>query len=91
MADLAPTSASQIVTGGLLGPLARTQYGALVRLRWRMFSNSMRTSKGGLELGARTFSYLVYATLGLTMGAGAPVTSGDSCPSSSGSLPLSGK
>jgi ABC-2 type transport system permease protein len=57
--------------GGLVGPLARAQYGALVRLRWRMFVNSLRSTKGALELGARTFSYLVYGSMGLALGAGA--------------------
>jgi ABC-2 type transport system permease protein len=58
--------------GGVLGPLARAQYGALARLRWRMFQNSLRSKKGLVELGARTFSYLVYAVMGfaLAMGAG---------------------
>ena len=59
--------------GGLVGPLARAQYGALVRLRWRMFVNSLRSTKGALELGARTFSYLVYGSMGLALGAGAGV------------------
>jgi ABC-2 type transport system permease protein len=59
--------------GGVLGPLARAQYGALARLRWRMFSNSLRSTKGALELGARTFSYLVYGSMGLALGAGAGV------------------
>jgi len=56
--------------GGVLGPVARAQYGALARLRWRMFSNGMRSNKGALELGARTFSYLVYGAMGLALGAG---------------------
>ena len=58
-------------TGGWLGPLARAQYGALTRLRWRMFANGLRSNKGVLELGARTFSYVVYAVLGLAIGGGA--------------------
>jgi len=57
--------------GGMLGPLARAQYGALARLRWRMFSNGMRSNKGMLELGARTFSYIVYALMGLALAVGA--------------------
>jgi len=69
MADLA--TPSTLAPGGAFGPLARAQYGALTRLRWRMFSNSLRSNKGAFELGARTFSYLVYAFIGLTIGAGA--------------------
>ena len=59
--------------GGIVGPLARAQYGALVRLRWRMFLNSLRSSKGAVELGARTLSYLVYGSMGVALGAGAGV------------------
>jgi len=32
--------------GGLFGPLARTQYGALLRLRWHIFVNSLRSKMG---------------------------------------------
>jgi ABC-2 type transport system permease protein len=56
--------------GGALGRLALAQYGALARLRWRMFSNGLRSNSGALELGARTFSYLIYATMGLGLGSG---------------------
>jgi ABC-2 type transport system permease protein len=62
---------SSIAGGGLLGPLARAQYGALARLRWRMFVNSLRTNKGALEFGARIFTSVVYAVLGLCVGTGA--------------------
>jgi len=61
------------VDGGVLGSLARAQYGALARLRWRMFANGLRTNKGILELGARTFGWVVYAVLGLALGSGASV------------------
>jgi ABC-2 type transport system permease protein len=60
-----------INAGGVMGPLARAQYRALARLRWEMFANGLRTNKGALELGARTFSFIVYAVLGLAVGAGA--------------------
>lgn len=73
MADLGVVDATGVHAGGVFGPLARAQYGALIRLRWRMFSNGMRSNKGALELGARTFSYLVYGVMGLTLGAGAGV------------------
>jgi ABC-2 type transport system permease protein len=56
--------------GGWLGPLARAQYGALARLRWRMFSNGLRSNKGMLELGAKTFGMIVYASIGLGLGIG---------------------
>jgi len=62
-----------INAGGVLGPLARAQYGALARLRWQMFTNGLRSNKGALELGARTFSFIVYTVMGLAVGAGAAV------------------
>jgi ABC-2 type transport system permease protein len=36
-----------------------------------MFTNELRSKKGALELGARTFGYLLYGFTGLTIGAGA--------------------
>jgi ABC-2 type transport system permease protein len=71
-AGLSPLGeAAGIHAGGVLGPLARAQYGALARLRWRMFQNSLRSTKGALELGARTVSYVIYAVGGLGIGTGA--------------------
>ncbi|HXR39109.1 MAG TPA: hypothetical protein VN776_08450, partial [Terracidiphilus sp.] len=58
------------LAGGIMGTLARAQYGALARLRWRMFLNGLRSNKGALELGARTFSLLVYGLMGLGLGTG---------------------
>jgi len=84
MADLSGTGVSGLGSpglggpfstsgGGLFGPLPLAQYGALARLRWRMFVNSLRTSKGALELGARIFTYIVYSVIGLGIGSGAGV------------------
>ena len=39
--------------GGMLGPLARAQYGAMVRLRWEMFRSGLRSIHGILDLGDR--------------------------------------
>jgi ABC-2 type transport system permease protein len=58
------------VGGGPLGALARGQYGALARLRWRLFLNGLRSNQGALELGARTVSFAFYAVLGLGLGVG---------------------
>jgi ABC-2 type transport system permease protein len=73
MADISVADAAGAPAGGVFGPLARAQYAALIRLRWRMFSNGMRSNQGALELGARTFSYLVYGVIGLALGVGAGV------------------
>lgn len=56
---------------GLLSPLARAQYGALATLRWRIFVNSLRSTLGAFEFGARTVSYIVYSMMGLGLGVGA--------------------
>jgi ABC-2 type transport system permease protein len=58
------------VEGGMFGREAMGQYAALGRLRWHMFTNVMRSNKGALELGARTFSFIVYCCMGLGFGAG---------------------
>ena len=61
---------------------ARAQYSALAAMRWQMFRNSLRTNQGVFELGARTFSYFIYAcmgvglSVGLGIGAYAMVSSG---------------
>jgi len=70
-AGLSPLDQGTGFHGGVMGPLARAQYAALTRLRWRMFQNGLRSNKGALELGARTVSYLIYGLGGLAMGAGA--------------------
>jgi ABC-2 type transport system permease protein len=57
--------------GGLLSPLARAQYAALARLRWRVFVNGLRSKLGAFELGARAVAYVLYGMMGLGLGAGA--------------------
>jgi ABC-2 type transport system permease protein len=61
-----------IPTGqGLLSPLARAQYNALVRLRWHVFVNGLRSKLGAFEFGARTVSYFIYGLMGLGLAFGA--------------------
>jgi ABC-2 type transport system permease protein len=55
--------------GGVFGAQARAQYGALADLRWHMFINGLRSNQGVFELGARTFSYVIYACMGVGLGA----------------------
>ena len=57
--------------GGLLSPLARSQYAALARLRWCVFVNGLRSKLGAFELGARAVAYVLYGVMGLGLGAGA--------------------
>ena len=68
--DLAGIDAMQSA-GGVFGRAARAQYAAMARLRWSMFSHSLRSSKGALELGARTVANLLYAAMGVAIGFGA--------------------
>jgi len=66
-------SGMETVRAGPLGTLARAQYAALVRLRWQMFMNGLRSTKGALELGARTVVFVIYASTGAGLGVGAGV------------------
>jgi len=61
--------------GGVLGPLARAQYAAMVRLRWEMFRSGLRSIHGILDLGATGITWLIYLALGLAFGAGMGVAS----------------
>jgi len=56
--------------GGVFSAMALKQYRALGAMRWRMFQNGMRTNQGVLELGARTFSFIIYALMGLGLSVG---------------------
>jgi len=59
------------IHGGMFGPLARSQYGAMARLRWEIFRSGLRSIHGVFDLGAAGITWLVYAFLGLLLGAGA--------------------
>ena len=56
-------------TGPLSG-FARMQYAALATMRWEMFRNSVRSTKGAIELGARTVSTLMFCMMGLGLAFG---------------------
>jgi ABC-2 type transport system permease protein len=56
---------------GVLGTAARAQYAALARLRWHMFSNGLRSTKGAFEVSARIIVFIIYAAMGFGMGSGA--------------------
>ena len=51
--------------GGWLSPLARAQYAALGRMRWTIFRNTIRSTRGALELGASTVTTVIFSLLGL--------------------------
>ncbi len=46
------------------------QYGAVAQMRWRMLVNSLRTRRGGFEIGARILTQGFFAFIGLSVGVG---------------------
>ena len=63
-------NSASILASGPFSTVARSQYRALAEMRWSMFRNSLRTTKGALELGARTVAFAFYTVMGLGMAAG---------------------
>jgi ABC-2 type transport system permease protein len=55
---------------GLAGPLARAQFAAVLRMRWRMQVNALRTGQGKFELGARIFATVFFVAVWLAAGVG---------------------
>ncbi|MDE3188464.1 MAG: hypothetical protein KGM96_13200 [Acidobacteriota bacterium] len=55
---------------GPLSRLARAQYAALAAMRWQLLTHGLRSAEGMFELGARGISCLLYALLGVGLGAG---------------------
>ena len=46
-------------------PSARQQLAAVAKLRWRVFVNSLQTTRGRVELGSRIFIALAFMAGGL--------------------------
>lgn len=55
---------------GIFSLQARRQYGAVAAMRWQMLRNSLRGRRGNFELGARIFTTIFFALIGLGAGAG---------------------
>jgi ABC-2 type transport system permease protein len=72
MADLGPLDKAGLAetSAGPFSRLARTQYAALLTMRWRMFVIGLRSIRGILELGATGISLMVYGFMGLGLGVG---------------------
>jgi len=70
VAGVAGTALEPVRHAGPLSRLARSQYRALASMRWSMFRNSLRTTQGAIELGARTIAFAFYTLMGLGMAAG---------------------
>src|SRR5215472_15088174 len=58
------------LSAGPFSSLARSQYAALSSMRWSMFRHGIRTTRGVLEMGARTIALILYALMGLVLAAG---------------------
>ena len=73
MADVARQNPEAIAdfSSSMFGKYARAQYGALARMRGRMFVNGLRSTQGVFEFSARTMAYFAYATIGIGMAIGA--------------------
>jgi len=53
-----------------LSAKARSQYAAMMRMRWRMFVNGLHSIHGILDLGATGIAWMFYGVIGLGMGLG---------------------
>lgn len=62
MAGLEPAAPTRPSAGhpGFLSPLAREQYKAITWVQFRIFVNSLRTRRGGVELGARVLMIFLF-------------------------------
>ena len=89
MAGLAPPPAQKSLHGSLFSPLARGQYAALAWVQTRIFVNSLRTKRGGFELGARIVAFLVFGAVatGPSVGLGFGASIGLAVSSESASAP----
>jgi ABC-2 type transport system permease protein len=70
MAGVAEPLAGDTLASGAFGALARAQYSALARMRWSMFRNTIRSTRGALELGARIATTVLFSFMGLGLAAG---------------------
>lgn len=68
MADVGQTG--EPVSRGAAGSLARRQYSALVWMRFRMMTNSIRSVQGAFEFSARGVAFLIYSMMGIGLGIG---------------------
>jgi ABC-2 type transport system permease protein len=70
MAGVAGPFAEAELTRGPFSEMARAQYSALARMRWSMFRNTIRTTRGAMELGARIATTAIFSIAGLGIAAG---------------------
>jgi ABC-2 type transport system permease protein len=70
MAGVAEPFAEASLTSGPFSATARGQYAALARMRWSAFRNTIRSTRGALELGARIVTAVVFSFVGLGIATG---------------------
>jgi ABC-2 type transport system permease protein len=58
------------LAAGPFSSQARSQYAALASMRWSMFRHGLRTTRGILEMSARTIAFVLYTLMGLVLAAG---------------------
>jgi ABC-2 type transport system permease protein len=70
MAGVAEPLRDGALMSGPFSERARAQYGALAGMRWCAFRNSIRSTRGAMELGARIATGLVFSLVGLGIATG---------------------
>jgi len=70
MAGVAEPLRDGSLTSGPFSEVARAQYGALAGMRWCAFRNTIRSTRGAMELGARIATGLVFSLVGLGIATG---------------------
>jgi ABC-2 type transport system permease protein len=65
-----PVNSQTEMRPGFLSPLARRQYAALAWVQTRIFVNSLRTRRGGVELGAKVAAFVIFAVVAVGPAAG---------------------
>ena len=70
MAGVAPREPMATAGTGPLSRLSRKQYAALVAMRWRLLTNSIRSVQGAFEFGARGIAFAFYTLMGMGLGIG---------------------
>ncbi|WP_109486712.1 hypothetical protein [Occallatibacter savannae] len=68
MADLGALAAP--VSSSPFGSLARHQYSAILWMRYRMLTNSIRSMQGAFEFSAKGVAFIIYSMMGMGLGIG---------------------
>ena len=68
MADLGVSTAP--VSSTAFGSLARHQYSAILWMRYRMLTNSIRSVQGAFEFSAKGVAFIIYSMMGIGLGIG---------------------